>query len=68
VSEEKTNIPGMVIDTATGAVINKELGAYHAIKKAREERRAQAALAERVTALEAEVKYLRNKLEQDNRD
>lgn len=56
---EKTTTPNMVIDKATGAVINTDIGGYHAIKKAREERRKALVLEDRVTALEDEVKTLR---------
>lgn len=73
-SEEKTSTPGMVIDKATGAVLNTDLGAYHMIKKARDEKRKAAALSERIDSLEhrcseleTEVAYLRVK-QQDNRD
>lgn len=65
---EKTNVPNMVIDKATNTIINTDMGAYQAIKNAREERRKHINLAERVSALELEVKNLRAMLGQDNRD
>lgn len=45
----------MVVDKTSGIVINTDMGAYSAIKKAREEKRRQATLLDRVDALEKRV-------------
>jgi hypothetical protein len=57
---DKTDVPNMVIDRSTGAVINNNLGDYYRLKKAREEKRKATELIDRVSQLEQEVKDLRN--------
>lgn len=56
---EKTNIPNIILDKNTGTLLNTDMGAYSAIKRAREEMRKQVDIAERVAALELEVHNLK---------
>ncbi len=56
--EIKTDVPNMVIDQSTGLVINKDIGAYEAIKRAREEKKRQYRLEDRVAKLEQKIQDL----------
>lgn len=56
---EKTTTPNHVVDKSTGLVINTDIGAFEAIKRARLEKRKAAALEDRVSALEHEVALLK---------
>lgn len=59
----KTNVPNMVLDTSTGAVLNKDIGGYEQIKRAREEKKRQFRLEERVAKLEQKVADLEAQLQ-----
>lgn len=58
----KTSEPGMVKDKATGAIINTNMGAYEAIKRAREAKKEREGLVHKVNELEIQVQDLQNKV------
>ncbi len=60
---QPTNIPGLVKDNATGAVINTDIEGYKAYKLAREKR---IKSLERVDKLEMEVVSLKNTIKTQN--
>lgn len=58
-----TDVPNMVLDPATNAVLNKDMGAYEQIKRAREEKKRQYKLEERVARLEQKLSDLEGQLQ-----
>lgn len=58
-----TDVSNMAIDPVTGAVLNKDMGAYATIKAAREEKKRQFRLEDKVARLEQRVADLEAQLQ-----
>lgn len=56
---EKTTTPNIIVDNSSGVLLNTDMGAFEAIKRARLEKRKAAELADRVTVLENEMRELK---------
>lgn len=56
---EKTSESNLVRDPSTGAILNTDLGAYAAIKAAREAKKAQNNLVSEVATLRNEINTLK---------
>jgi len=59
---EKTNVPNMVIDKATGAVLNTDQGGYQAIKRAREEQKKAQAMEDAVNSMAERLQQLETRI------
>lgn len=56
---EKTTSPNIIVDNSSGVLLNTDMGAFEAIKRARLEKRKAAELVDRVTVLENEMRELK---------